>query len=75
MQIEQIKITTEYIQLDQLLKFANVISTGGQVKFLLSEQSIFVNNELCHEKRKKIRPGDVVQVADVGVFEVVSEEE
>lgn len=62
MQEEQVQIHTDYIQLDQLLKLANVIQTGGQIRPLLDEEAIQVDNQICREKRKKIRPGQVVVV-------------
>lgn len=50
---ETVSIHTEYIQLDQLLKYANILSTGGQVKLLLEEEKITLNGILITEKRKK----------------------
>ncbi len=50
---ETVSIHTEYIQLDQLLKYANVLSTGGQVKVLLEENKITLNDVVVTEKRKK----------------------
>lgn len=64
MQEEQVQIHTDYIQLDQLLKLANVIQTGGQIRPLLDEEAIQVDNQICREKRKKICPGQVVVVND-----------
>lgn len=75
MEIQQIGIHSDVIQLDQLLKYANILPTGGQIKFLIAEQAIFVNNELCTAKRKKIHIGDIIEIADFGKFEVVREEE
>lgn len=68
------RIHTEYIQLDQLLKLEGIIGTGGQIKKLLEAQAILVNHVRCQEKRKKIRPHDVVEVVDVATITVVSEE-
>ena len=59
---EVVSIHTEYIQLDQLLKYANVLATGGQVKVLLDEEKITLNNVVVTEKRKKIYPNDVVVI-------------
>lgn len=59
---ETVSIHTEYIQLDQLLKYANVLATGGQVKVLLDEEKIILNNVVVTEKRKKIYPNDVVVI-------------
>ncbi|MDY3974279.1 MAG: RNA-binding S4 domain-containing protein [Veillonella caviae] len=67
-------IHTPYIKLDQLLKFESIIETGGQIKFLLEESQILVNDEVCTQKRKKIYPGDVVTIEGVGSWQVELEE-
>lgn len=74
-EMEKIEIHTEYIQLDQLLKWAGLISTGGQIKGLLEDKQIYLNGVLCTEKRKKIRPGDVIDVKNQGSWTVVKKEE
>lgn len=56
----QIEISTEYIQLVQLLKLANLINSGGEIKYLLAEEMILYNNEVEYRVRKKIYPGDIV---------------
>lgn len=61
---ETVSIHTDYIQLDQLLKYANILATGGQVKVLLEEEQITLNGVLITEKRKKIYPNDVVTIAN-----------
>ena len=70
---ETVSIHTEYIQLDQLLKYANVLSTGGQVKVLLEEEKITLNGALVTEKRKKIYPNDVVTISNEIRITVVKE--
>lgn len=71
--MEEITIHTEYIQLDQLLKWEGIIETGGQVKYLLEDGLITINGVKIHEKRKKIRPGDVVEIKGAGVWKVVAQ--
>ena len=66
-----IEIENEYIQLDQLLKLASFVPTGGQVRFLLDELMITINDKEAFEKRKKIRPNDVVTVREMGTIRVV----
>ena len=61
MNTEIISIHTDYIQLDQLLKYANILTTGGQIKELLAEE------------RKKIYPNDVVSIEDEISITVVKE--
>ena len=62
MQEERIQITTEFIKLDQLLKFANVVATGGEAKLAIQEGDVAVNGEVCTMRGKKIRPGDRVEL-------------
>ena len=53
-----IHIETEYIKLQDLLKFAAAVSTGGEAKILIQEGDVTVNGEVCTMRGKKIRPGD-----------------
>ena len=62
MNTETISIHTDYIQLDQLLKYANILATGGQIKELLAEELITLNGTIVTEKRKKIYPNDMVSI-------------
>ena len=58
--MENITITTEYIKLQDLLKFASIASTGGEAKIMVQEGEVTVNGEVCTQRGKKIRPGDDV---------------
>lgn len=58
--METITITTEYIKLQDLLKFAAAVQTGGEAKLAVQEGKVSVNGEVCTMRGKKIRPGDVV---------------
>ena len=51
----EIKIETEFIKLDALLKFANLVSSGG-------EAEVLVNGEKCTMRGKKLRPGDRIEL-------------
>ncbi len=62
MQEEKIQINTEFIKLDSLLKFANVVATGGEAKLAIQEGDVTVNGEVCTMRGKKIRPGDRVEL-------------
>ena len=55
---------TEYIKLQDLLKFAAAVSTGGEAKILIQEGDVTVNGEVCTMRGKKIRPGDDVALRD-----------
>ena len=58
--MEKIAIETEYIKLDSLLKYAALVGTGGEAKYVSAEGMVSVNGEVCTMRGKKIRPGDTV---------------
>ena len=58
--MEKISITTEYIQLESLLKLANLVGSGGEAKLLIQEGEAKVNGAVCTQRGKKLRPGDRV---------------
>ena len=53
--MEKIQIDTEFIKLDSLLKFAALVGTGGEAKYVISEGLVEVNGETCTQRGKKIR--------------------
>ena len=59
--MEKILINTEFIKLDSLLKFAALVGTGGEAKFVISEGMVKVNGEVCTMRGKKVYPGDKVE--------------
>lgn len=58
----KVKITTEFIKLDQLLKFAGAVAIGSEAKELILDGQVKVNGEVCTMRGKKIRSSDVVTV-------------
>ena len=58
------RIYSEYIQLDQLLKWLGLSETGGQAKWLIDAGQVLVNGKVSYERRKKIYPGDIIIVRD-----------
>ena len=58
------KIHTEFIKLQDLLKFAGLVETGGQAKILIQDGYVTVNGEICTMRGKKIRNGDIVTLDD-----------
>ena len=62
MQHRIIEITTEFIKLDSLLKFAGIVAVGGEAKFMVTSGAVPVNGEVCTMRGKKIRPGDMVTI-------------
>lgn len=64
--MKKVKIETEYIKLDQLLKFSGVLSTGGQGKILIKQGYVKLNGEIITERGKKIKKGDEIEIKDMG---------
>lgn len=57
-----IRIKTEYIKLDSLLKLSLIAPSGGVAKMMIAEEMVLVNGELCTMRGKKIRNGDHVTI-------------
>lgn len=55
-----IEISGAFIKLDALLKFANLVSSGGEAKLLIADGQVLVNGEACLMRGKKLRNGDTV---------------
>lgn len=55
-------INGEYIKLEQFLKMANIVSTGGEAKYYLMENKVLVNGEEENRRGRKLYPGDIVVV-------------
>ena len=58
----EVKISTEFIKLDALLKFASLVGSGGEAKMLIQDGKVLVNGEVCTMRGKKIRSGDTVKL-------------
>jgi ribosome-associated protein len=68
---KEIAIVGEYITLGQLLKFARIVEEGGMAKSYLASHDVLVNQEKDNRRGRKLRPGDVVSLAE-GSFKIVS---
>lgn len=62
MQKETVEITTATITMDKLLKFSGVADTGGQAFMMVEDGVVRLNGQLVTEKRRQVRPGDVVNI-------------
>ena len=51
-------ISTEYIKLQDAMKYANIVYSGGEAKNLIQEGEVMVNGEVCTMRGKKLYPGD-----------------
>jgi len=61
MKIEELQIKTEFIKLDQALKFSGIAETGGHAKELVEKGAVRVNGEVCLSRGKKLCPGDAFE--------------
>ena len=68
----EVKLSTEYITLGQFLKLADVIQTGGMVKWFLSEHEVYVNGELEERRGRKLYTNDEVDIPAAGSFVVLT---
>jgi len=69
--MKEVSISTEFIKLDQFLKHAGIVQTGGQAKMMISEGMIIVNKEVAYERGKKIRKDDIIEIKEHESFIVV----
>lgn len=52
----------DVIDLQDYLKFAGLVDTGGEAKFLIQTGEVRLNGEVETRRRKKIRRGDRVSL-------------
>ena len=62
METTEVEIGTETIRLDQLLKLAGAVVSGGEVKYLISEGLIRVNGKPETARRRQLSAGDVATI-------------
>lgn len=60
--MKTIVINTEYVKLQDLLKLANLVSSGGEAKERIQDGEVSVNGAVCTQRGKKLRPGDVARI-------------
>jgi len=63
-----IDITTEYIKLDQLLKYAGIVGSGGNAKVIIQNEVVLLNGVRVTERGKKIRSGDLVIIGEQEIY-------
>lgn len=71
---EPIKIHTPYITLGQLVKMLNFLESGGMVKIFLQSEGVIVNGEKEHRRGRKLYPGDIVEIDEIGSYIVAKED-
>lgn len=62
--MREVKIETEFIKLDQFLKFENLVGSGGEAKNIIGDGMVKVNGAVETARGKKLHRGDTVEVFD-----------
>ncbi|KMT21739.1 RNA-binding S4 domain-containing protein [Clostridium cylindrosporum] len=68
--MNKVEISTEFIKLDQFLKWVAIADNGVVAKAIIADGMIKVNSEVCTMRGKKLRKGDIVEVEGVDSFEI-----
>lgn len=68
--LKEVKISTEYIELEQLLKFTGTVQRGSDAKMVISSGAVLVNGQAELRRGKKLRPGDIVEYGG-NVFKII----
>ncbi|MCD8026310.1 MAG: RNA-binding S4 domain-containing protein [Clostridiales bacterium] len=68
MKAEKIKIDSEFIRLQDLLKLGGATDTGGHAKLAIQDGEVKVNGEICTMRGKKMRAGDVAEFKDLSLI-------
>ena len=58
----EVSINTEYIKLDQLLKYSGIAESGSDAKDMILDEIVKFNGEVCTMRGKKVRKGDNVEI-------------
>ena len=64
MKHSKFKLDGDFIKLESLLKCNALVSTGGQAKIFIQNSEVYVNNEICLQRGKKLHKGDIVKMFD-----------
>jgi len=62
--MREAKIETEFIKLDQFLKFESLVGSGGEAKNVILDGLVKVNGNVETARGKKLHRGDVVEIFD-----------
>ena len=60
--MENVEISSEYIELGQFLKMIDLVSSGGEAKSFLRDNKVLVNEEPDNRRGRKLYPGDIVEI-------------
>ncbi len=61
---DTVEINTEFIRLDNMMKLAGMVDTGGMAKSVIQAGMVKVNGEICTMRGKKMRDNDYFEFDD-----------
>lgn len=70
--LQEVRIETATIKLDQFLKWASIAATGGEAKIIIKSGIVKVNGRTEEHRGKNLAPGDMVEVEGQGSFVITS---
>lgn len=70
--MQEVNFKTEYIKLQQIIKLSGIVGQGSDAKMLVQDGIVKVNGEICLERGRKIRNGDIIEVIDFGIFKAIT---
>lgn len=59
--MEKVKITTEYIKLEQMMKLAGIVGSGSDAKLLIGDGQVKVDGRVELQRGKKLRAGNIIE--------------
>ncbi|MEA3241459.1 MAG: RNA-binding S4 domain-containing protein [Pseudomonadota bacterium] len=66
--MRELEISVEPIELYKILKFENLVSSGGEAKFVIAEGQVSVNGKVETRKGKKLVSGDMVELGEEKIY-------
>jgi ribosome-associated protein len=64
MESQEVAIVTDEIRLDSLLKYAAIVGTGGEAKYLIQSELVAVNGAIDTRRSRKVVAGDRIEIFD-----------
>ena len=61
---KKISIKTDHIDLDQFLKWAEIVGSGGEAKYMIKEGLVLVNGAIEKRRARSLFRGDIVEVTN-----------
>lgn len=63
--MKEVSINTDFIRLDQFLKWAGICESGAIAKELILSSNIKVNDSIVLQRTKKIYKGDIIEIDEI----------